>query len=611
MRRLRAFAGKSADEVTCIATSATIVDPERGSEVGPEFLSRLTGVGQETVELVREQYEALSLPGRRTIPEEPTDPHATLDAVLAALGAPPADEALDEDAEIDREALADAVAALTGERIDLPEGRVGEALFDHLEATEPVRILMEELEHPKSLDEVTRTLRERLGRTSEPPETSTAEVLAYLALGAFARRGDAPLLRPKLHMFVRGLEGAVVTFDGMPAAPVLHFSAGDALGASPGERLPTGVFPLSVCRTCGQHYMTTHLHGYAVSDGVPEGGEAVGDSAYWAAVADGDEEGAAQVRFTDWFLAEGDPEDEEDENGARAKAAARLDPKRAEAWLCRWCGAVHRDEAESCRNLTCGRPGPLVRVYLVLEEKGFRCLGCGARGGSQGGRRSEPIRPLRASSVADVHILAQEMISAAGSDEERRLLIFADNRQDAAFQAGWMRDHARRYRLRYLLLEALAELERGGAPVSVGDLHADLLRRLRDDRELARAVAPEAFDGSDEAFGRLSDELLSRFLRIQILRELATAFAQRDGLERWGQLRVVYAGLQSEDERVVTLAGELGLSPKALVDGVASLLDVWRAGGCSTTPTSRSSGSGGATAPRKCFAASSRSASPA
>jgi SOS-response transcriptional repressor LexA len=158
-------------------------------------------------------------------------------------------------------------------------------------------------------------------------------------------------------------------------------------------------------------------------------------------------------------------------------------------------------------------------------------------------------------------------------------MIFADNRQDAAFQAGWMRDHARRYRLRYLLVEALSELEQGKGPVSVGDLHGDVVRRLRSDRDLARAVAPEAFDGgADEPFGRLSDTLLSRFIRIQILRELATAFAQRDGLERWGQLRVVYAGLEPGRDELATVAAELGLAPQALADGIASLLDVWRRG---------------------------------
>lgn len=578
VRRLRAFAGKSASEVTCIATSATIVDPERGAEVGPEFLARLAGVGHESVELVQEQFEPLEWPGRRSIPEEPADPYAVLEATLTALGSPPADETLDEESGIDRKGLEDAVAALTGERIALPETGIGDVLFDHLAAMEPVRILMEELQHPRSLEDVTNILRDRLGRTNEPPEVSTAEVLSYLALGAFARMGDTPLLRPKLHVFVRGLEGAVVTFDGDPPAPVLHFSAGDALRAGRGERLPTGVFPLSVCRACGQHYMTTQLHGYYVTDGSPDGGEAADDTAYWNPVADPEAEGAERVRFTDWFLAEGDP-DQDDDDETRAKATARLDARRAEAWLCRWCGAVHRAESATCLSPACARTGPLARVYLVLEEKGFRCLGCGARGGSQGGRKSEPIRPLRASSVADVHILAQEMISAAGSDEERRLLIFADNRQDAAFQAGWMRDHARRYRLRYLLLEALAELEQSGGPVSVGDLHSEVVRRLRADRDLARAVAPEAFDGgADEAFGRLSDVLLSRLVRIQILRELATAFTQRDGLERWGQLRVLYAGLEPENERVATLASELGLSPEALVDGIASLLDAWRRG---------------------------------
>ena len=574
VRRLRAFAGREKNEVTCIATSATIVDPEVGANVGPDFLARLCGVDQADVELVQEQYEPLEFPGRRSIPEEPADPYAVLERILEALGAA-ATETEERDASVDRDALATAVGELTGESLDLQAGDVGELLFAHLEAMEPVRVLLEELEHPRSLEDVTIALRERLGRKVEPPEVSTAEVLSYLALGAFASRGDTPLLRPKLHVFVRGLEGAVVTFDDDPPAPVLHFSAADALRHSGEDRLPTGVFPLSVCRTCGQHYMTTALRGYSVVDGHAVGGTADAESAYWPPSGDSDEEGASRVRFTDWFLAEGDPEETGD---ADSKTSAKLDGGRDEAWLCRWCGAVHRSDGEACANPICARPGPLARVFLVLEEKGFRCLGCGARGGPRGGQASEPIRPVRASSVADVHILAQEMISAAGSDDERRLLIFADNRQDAAFQAGWMRDHARRYRLRYLLLETLRKLEEAGdAPVSVGDLHADVLRRLRDDRDLARAIAPEAFDtGTDEVFGRLSDTNLARFLRIQILRELATSFAQRDGLERWGQLRVVYAGIEPGTEAVDTLAAELGLNSARLADGIASLLDSWR-----------------------------------
>ena len=85
-------------------------------------------------------------------------------------------------------------------------------------------------------------------------------------------------------------------------------------------------------------------------------------------------------RFTDWFLAEGGPEDEEDGNGERrrSKATARLDERRSEAWLCTQCGCVHRDEADACLNPQCAQPGPLARIYLVHEPKAFRCLGCGA-----------------------------------------------------------------------------------------------------------------------------------------------------------------------------------------------------------------------------------------
>jgi hypothetical protein len=38
--------------------------------------------------------------------------------------------------------------------------------------------------------------------------------------------------------------------------------------------------------------------------------------------------------------------------------------------------------------------------------------------------------------VSDVHILAQAMINAA-PEGHKKLIIFADSRQDAAFQEGW------------------------------------------------------------------------------------------------------------------------------------------------------------------------------
>ena len=71
-----------------------------------------------------------------------------------------------------------------------------------------------------------------------------------------------------------------------------------------------------------------------------------------------------------------------------------------------------------------------------------------------GRRFREPIREVRAVNVSDVHVLAQDMVHHA---ERKRLLLFADNRQDAAFQAGWMKDHARRFRLRSLMADAMKD----------------------------------------------------------------------------------------------------------------------------------------------------------
>ena len=578
VRRLRTFAGKDAREVTCIATSATIADPEHAPELAPQFLSRLCGVPEAEVELVAEQYEDLTWPGRRVVPDAPADPGATLERVLTALGAAPGDDE-DEEAGVDLPGLEAAVAELCGERPVLPPGEAAEALFDFLAPIDPVRVLASALRHPQDLAWTTQRLHEELHRAGEPAAGAEAEVLTYLALGAFARRGEAPLLRPKLHVFARGLEGAVVTWDGVPAGPSLHFSAAEALERSGEHRRPTAVFPLSVCRTCGQHYAETHLEGYAVEGSTATGGEAAGDSAVWRAAPDPEAGASARVRFTDSFVSEGDPDDDDPD---RAKITARLDARRVEAYLCTWCGTIHRDDPPACRDADCGQPGPLARIYLVPEDpdKGFRCAGCNEPTRAPHGRRVEPIRPLRATTVADVHILAQEMISAAGTHDERHLLVFADNRQDAAFQAGWMRDHARRYRLRYLMLEALGELEaRNDGPVAIGDLHDALVKRIAPDKELARVLAPEVFDmAASEAFGRTVPERLARFLRIQILRELATAFTQRDAVERWGQLRAVYSGLDPADARVRAAAEGTELSAGELAAACAALLDVWRRG---------------------------------
>ena len=211
------------------------------------------------------------------------------------------------------------------------------------------------------------------------------------------------------------------------------------------------------CTTCGQHYFVHFVSDFRITERGVEGGEATSKSRIWRPLDR--TQGGSRLVLLDRLIGD----DEEDG-----------DPHRTvPVHICAFCGVVHPESHERCEG--CGREGALVPLFAVVSKESrpgqlTTCLSCNAPGSERPGAWREPARPVRAVTVADVHVLAQNIVHRS---ERKRLLVFADNRQDAAFQAGWMRDHARRFRLRSLMMERLVE----GA-VSVGDLVAHLDRVL-------------------------------------------------------------------------------------------------------------------------------------
>jgi hypothetical protein len=63
------------------------------------------------------------------------------------------------------------------------------------------------------------------------------------------------------------------------------------------------------------------------------------------------------------------------------------------------------------------------------------------------------------------------------------------------------------------------------------------------------------------------------FLRLQVLREIATGVKQRIGLEPWGRLRIEYLGLTPDLPFIQTWAPRLGVERRSAREGVAALLD--------------------------------------
>ena len=577
IRRLRAFChpvqerghpprqAKDAGHTTCIATSATIVDREN-PQAACHFAARFFGVPVDAVTTVGEDYEPEVWAAERSAPPGPDgDPAEILNHCVKAV----------EDA-ADGMAVQAAYRALAGGELDgANDADWPEALHDALSRNELVFRLNEELKTPKALEELPEALRQQLGR----PVTE-AEILAWLTLGTAARRQGRPLLRPVVHAFVRGIGGALVSFPEDSPDPKLQLAAEDR-GDPSTER--QAFFPVTTCTTCGQHYYIAFLKDFSFTGKHPGGGEAEGDHTWWSPLEE--TQGGARVVLIDRLISA-------DEDDATAQPHARTAP----LLFCRHCGAAHPSASKEngpqrCRH--CGHPGNLVQLHAVRQSDKHpgrlsSCLSCGSAGRRVAGRYREPARPVRAINVADVHVLTQDMVHHA---ERPRLLVFCDNRQDAAFQAGWMKDHARRFRLRALMAEGILQ-QSASAPgvssphgLSIGDLTAYLDDRLDADAALSRVLAPEVWMAAPrEGSGGRHDQERRKYLRFQVLREVALTARQTRGLEPWGRMKVEYAGLHAALPWIQEQAHILGIPPERLRDGVAGVLDYLRRRGALHDP---------------------------
>ncbi|MFA5786294.1 MAG: DEAD/DEAH box helicase [Actinomycetota bacterium] len=540
IRRLRAFCGRDAQDTVCVATSATIVDRE-SPEAAREFASRFFGVPKNAVATVGEAYEReVWTEDRVATPDPGKDPAALLNECVRAV----------EDETGTGTAVRTAYRDLAGG--DLPAGEWPEALHAALSRNELVFRLSEALARPRSLSELPPELEEKIGRA-----VTEAEILSWLTLAAAARLEGRLLLRPVVHGFVRGIGGAVVSFPDDESEPLLWLAAEDQIEAGDPE-IRNAHFPVTTCTACGQHYFLSFLKDFEFAGKAPGGGEASGEASYWEPLEEA--QGGRRVVLLDRVVGGSDDEDIESHE--------RL----ASLHFCRRCGAAHPTAVSRC--LHCGTAGQTVVLHAVRQKKDnpgvlTSCLSCGANGRRVGTIYREPARPVRATNVADVHVLAQDMIH---NSERPRLLVFCDNRQDAAFQAGWMKDHARRFRLRALMADGMK-----GGPVSIGDLALHLDDVLEKDEALSRALVPEVWQVvRKEGGGGRHEQERRKFLRIQVLREVTLSSRQSIGLEPWGRMKVDYEGLDPALPWIQEHAHELGMPAEDLRDGVASLLDYLR-----------------------------------
>ncbi|MFC4127141.1 DEAD/DEAH box helicase [Nocardia rhizosphaerae] len=328
-------------------------------------------------------------------------------------------------------------------------------------------------------------------------DRAVTKLEALVALGSKVTGRDGnPVVSARYHLFVRATEGAYVSFaDTEPFVLLGRHEIDPSTGRA--------VFEFGTCQRCG----AVHLAGQPESDGGREYFRpAKRDSKVkWLVLTDS--ETADLVDEDDATL--------DEDSGPRRGTGIRA--------LCSGCGRLDGGSG-SCDAGCPGGPVLRVREHPVAQRVMSKCTECGALS-------RQVIRRLRTDTNAAPAVITTALyqnLPPADDDTAdnvgggRKLLMFSDSRQQAAFAAPYLEQTYGRMLERRYLAEVLAHPRNSGELLSPEDL-----------ADGARAVAVRAEHFDERATGTT----LRRAVNPWVMAELM-AMDQRLSLEGLGLLSV-------------------------------------------------------------------------
>lgn len=393
------------------------------------------------------------------------------------------------------------------------------AILGDPQASPVLDLLRARLTTPTTIEELVEALAAVPPRAGSDREAVHDEVAGWLLLGAGTHINEGPpVLEAKVHLFLRGLPNPVRC-----AAEAEHLLLDGALTCTVAGCEARSTTPVGVCLGCGQDYDL-----------------------------ESDEPGGRAVRYVARRLITQEPLEE---------------PKpRSSTWYpARRCTVCGKDSHGG----TClGCAAPTRAVFVAVPEPGrplTRCLVCGYSR-PNGGAVQEFTARTAAAVTATAFSL--HMGLAAQSDEEklRRLLVFADSRQDTAFQAGYLRDRSRAVQIRRMIVDSFAARRRDGRPdASFNGLVEDVFRR---GQRSGLYPDPAGVDARQRAL---------RVCEWDILGEIASDERRPPTLERLGVITIGYPALEAlTDSDLEPLTTSLGHDAVAARWLLARLLDLAR-----------------------------------
>jgi hypothetical protein len=374
--------------------------------------------------------------------------------------------------------------------------------------------------------------------------------LVELGVAARADEGDPPLVPARYHLWLRGLEGVFVCLHPAhpPDAPRLHLAAGERCRACDAAGIDAVLFELGTCRRCRAEYVVGRRTDKGAVRRAPVGANPSLYLLLGAPANQLDEDEAAGEM----------PDDAADEaQGAPA------------VWLCPGCGRILRGAEALC---DCADP-PARRAVseVTLTDEDLVPRRCAACSGSSGaGIVGRFLTDTSAPAAVVATALYQELPTArephavAKLGGGRKLLAFADSRQEAAFFAPYLERTYTAALRRSLILRAVETLYEG-TPLRMRDLVGWLVDT---------ASAQLVLDPADSPNGRRAT------VETWLLQELL-ALDRRQSLEGVGLVR---CALSLPDAPAPAALAPLGLTEDETRALVGLLLDTVRASGVLTFP---------------------------
>ncbi len=534
LRKLRNRLGIPPERVRHIGTSASLGTSEDARSAACRFASDLMGARVERIVTgKRQSHPALrreraewSLPASQWVRL-----HELASRILEIGG-----DASDRDMDTARREAWERWTADVANLPFLPDEprRFGAAMVELFGANAEMRRVAQELERG------VQPFRELAAAVFGEDADRERALAGLVAVGLLCRPGpdSFPLLPARYHFIVTGLESAAVRLD--PAAPERVAELVQGRGGQSG-RAP--MFPLLTCRNCGEPYIEAYEAGRRLY-GRPNEARRAERRLYRLAPPQ-------HLQSVD---EEADSGDSSDGSPPEYPSIAIVDTATGELSEC--------ETPESIQ---------LVEVPLALDEErerrlvaGRRCPACGYRET----RFEEPMAPLATANDQMSALLAQILLEALPPAtgearrrpmDGRRLLVFHDNRQDAAFFAPHFERTTRNLAIRTAIIRALDQNgERLSLPRTADEVYQILTANGRRKPLFFRALDREEMDATE----------VRRELRARITAEMCGLGARRLSLEGLG-----LASLELDPETFSALCSKLGpLLPTNISDDLENLI---------------------------------------